>query len=403
MTISRKRAPEWADDRQGFLFGVAKMEQRNGGAPASRPDEDTVAPDTERRSRDAGRDKDGTPTDKLPDLVLWHWKDVQQQSAQQYYENYNKARDYYLATYRIDEKRFIQLADDAVREVVAPKRGRWAVAFDHREYELLASLDGRQYRDVYIVDLNTGARRLAIRRLRWFFSVAAVYHSSHALSQSPDGEKVLFYQDGHFHVLDAASVRITNITLAVPTSFVNTEADRDVVKPPVRTLGWATDSRHVLLSDAWDVWQIPVSGVGAVNLTANGRRDDIRYDFADTDADDSGIDLSVPQYYGARGEWTKKAGIARGSSGKSGVEVLCWDDAYYGDPMRARRAERVVYSRQTRQDYPDYYAADPSLKGSRRITNGQEQVDKFVWATEARLLDYTSDGPHSGGRRGRKS
>ena len=33
----------------------------------------------------------------------------------------------------------------------------------------------------------------------------------------------------------------------------------------------------MLLTDAWDIWQVPVEGGAAVNLTVNGKKDAIRY------------------------------------------------------------------------------------------------------------------------------
>ena len=42
-------------------------------------------------------------------------------------------------------------------------------------------------------------------------------------------------------------------------------------------IGWVKDSKAVLISDNWDIWQVPVDGGAAVNLTVNGKKDQIRY------------------------------------------------------------------------------------------------------------------------------
>ena len=51
-----------------------------------------------------------------------------------------------------------------------------------------------------------------------------------------------------------------NLTAGAPTTFVDTEDDHNVDRPPVQPLGWASDNQHVLLFDNWDVWKAPVRG-----------------------------------------------------------------------------------------------------------------------------------------------
>jgi hypothetical protein len=66
-------------------------------------------------------------------------------------------------------------------------------------------------------------------------------------------------------------------TADVPTSFGNTYYDRDVDLPPIFPIGWTKDGAYVLLSDGWDVWQVPEMGGPAKNLTLDGKKEGIRY------------------------------------------------------------------------------------------------------------------------------
>ena len=67
----------------------------------------------------------------------------------------------------------------------------------------------------------------------------------------------------------------------------------------------------MLLYDERDVWKVPAHG-GGTTLTRNGKTDGIRYNRVfRLDPDDEGVDLSVPVYFSAYGEWTKQAGLAR--------------------------------------------------------------------------------------------
>ena len=85
----------------------------------------------------------------------------------------------------------------------------------------------------------------------------------------------------------------------------------------------------MLISDRWDVWKIPVAaGAPAVNLTVNGRKDQIRYQGrVRIDPDERGIDLGKPQYFAAMSEWTKRAGYAVLQPGQAGMKMVLWEDA----------------------------------------------------------------------------
>ncbi len=51
------------------------------------------------------------------------------------------------------------------------------------------------------------------------------------------------------------------------TTFIDSENDVNVNKPPTPSLGWSKDGQYVLLSDGWDLWKVPAKGGAAVNLT----------------------------------------------------------------------------------------------------------------------------------------
>jgi dienelactone hydrolase len=201
--------------------------------------------------------------------------------------------------------------------------------------------------------------------------------------------------DGDYHVYTFATGTDRNITQGLAVSFVDVEDDHNNVKPPINAVGWTSDSKSVLLSDAWDIWKVPVDGGQVVNLTANGRKDAIRYQqryaLEPPEDRDNGIDLSKPQYFRAYGEWTKKGGIARIDPGVPGVKMLAWDDASYPLLAKAKNADVLVYSRGTSLEPNDFYVADASLAGPVRLTDQRPQVAQFTWSPGVQLVNYTSE------------
>ena len=111
--------------------------------------------------------------------------------------------------------------------------------------------------DLYKVDINTGARTLIEKAL------------SRTYGTSPDSKWFLYLKNkqvrafnletGNSVLMDAASVP--------GKSYVNEDDDHAYEKPIWGLGGWSKDGKSVLLYDKFDVWQAPLDGGKAVNLT----------------------------------------------------------------------------------------------------------------------------------------
>ena len=203
---------------------------------------------------------------------------------------------------------------------------------------------------------------------------------------------MVYYDDGQYFAYEIKSGQTTNITKSVPTSFIDTESDVNVVKPPTPFFGWSHDGKYVLLSDNWDIWQVPVSGGSATNLTVNGRKEQLRYRRpVILDPEQRGYNLSQPLYLEVYGEWTKKDGLVIIDPGKPGVTRVMWDEAAYGNLAKAKKADVYIYTRQTYKNAPDFYLADASLTNGKVLTDLNAGQEKFRWTSGTLLVDYVSD------------
>ena len=369
MTISPDRNPAWRENLSAVIFGIHEVKPKKSSKDA---------PDTSDAEKKEAAAPPAKPDEDQPSLVLWHWKDPRLQSQQQVQENADKNFSF-LCAYVTAEHRFVRLADDAVRQVTIAPEQRYAVGIDIREYERMGNLDGRRYQDVYVVDPLTGERRLALHK------------APHMMGASPDGARFLYYDDGVFFSFDMAAGKSTDLTRRLPATFWDTEDDHNVVKPPRPSFAWTSDSSAVLLSDGWDIWKVSVEGGLAVNLTVNGKKDQLRYrrPFR-LDPDEKGVDLSKPVYLGVYGEWTKKGGIGLIEPGRPGVRMLQWDDAAFSQLIKAEKSDTYLYTRETTAAYPDFYVAGNSLADGRKITEANPQQSDFLWPAGVRLVDYTS-------------
>ncbi len=374
MAISPNRTPAWTEDLSALLFGIRKSKKADV-KPDAKPDAEAAAKTDQKPAADTPVAADAAPDDEKPDIVIWNYQDPRLQSEQQVQEEADKNFSF-LSIYRVDDRKFIRLADENVRSVAAAPKGKYAIGSDIREYELEGNLDGRNYEDVYVINLRTGERKLALKKARW------------VNQPSTDGTKFLYYDDGNYFVYDMATGQSANITKTVPTSFVNVDDDHNVVKPPVPALGWTKNGDAVILSDGWDLWKVPAAAGQAVNLTVNGRKDGIRYRrILRLDPEEKGWDLSAPRYVDMFGEYTKKGGIARIEPGRAGVQRLLFEEATFG-LTKAKKADVYLYTKATPSAPGDYYLADATLKAGAKLTDLDEQVKAFTWSSGAQIVDY---------------
>ncbi|HSL72560.1 MAG TPA: prolyl oligopeptidase family serine peptidase [Longimicrobiales bacterium] len=392
--LASDRAPRYATDMSAVFFGIREVPPAPPDSArrnvAVQPGAPGMGGNINIQQQQQGRAGGAGAADSTPSLILWHAKDPRLQS-QQIVQEQNDRRFSYLAAYRFDAGKFIRLADDAMREVSILPKEKYAYGTDNREYQQQASYSGRDYSDVYQVDLNTGARTLLWKK-------RPVLGFGSQMLPAPDGRKLLYWgMDGHYWVLDLATRDSVNITKNVPTSFVNSEDDHYNIFPrPIAARGWSRDGTAVVLSDNWDLWKVPASGTGtAVNLTGNGKTDQIRYRqiyaFRNGRPDGNpGIDLSRPLYIGTYGEWTKREGLARVNPGKPGAQPLFFEDARFAI-TKARDADVYLYTRQTFTEYPNWWVFNPGFKFGYQITDVNPQMKEFAWSSGTRLIDYTNE------------
>lgn len=385
--LSDDSAIDFGRGAQTFYFGLREARParpRNAGTfNAPRPT--GTAPGG---GGNTGRVAAAPQTDAdVPSLVLWHWKDPRTQATQQVQEN-NDRNFAYAAAFNIATGRVTRLADEKMRSVQRGPRDTWAVGTDITPYELDASIKGFSYRDLYAVNVSTGERKLIQKKVPGggfggFGGAVSPF--------SPDNGRYAYYDAGDWKVYDFAAGTTRAVTEGVPTSFWDDEDDHNQVKPPIPggLVGWSKDGASLILRDNWDYWRVPVAGGRAINLTANGRKDQIRYwnRLVFDTRDRNGIDLRQPLYIETLAERTKKEGLARVDATRGGVTALSMEDAKV-DYRRARDANVWTFTRQTVARFPDWYAADEGLRNERRLTEANPQQKEVAWSAGSRLVEY---------------
>ena len=363
--LSEFAAPRWSKDGARLFLGIKEQE-------------------------------DTLPTAEGPqaNLDIWHYKDVELQSQQMIQINQLR-RATFASAFTLATRRFVQLADSNMQSATPTADGAWAIGRDPTPYQYDYSEGAPSRADYYRINTGTGARTLIAK------------HLLRTMGTSPDGHWFLYLAAGHVMAYDLAAGRTVNVDAATGKSFIDTDDDHAAEKPIWGVAGWSKDGRSVLLYDKYDVWALPLDGTRGRDLTAGaGAAQQVRLRLARlTDGGPGGrgsrggfgfgggpaesVDLAQPQPLTAYGEWTKKSGYWEMPAGGGKPAPLIWADKDIGQAQKAAHADRVIFTEQTFQEFPDYWTSDARFSSPRKVTDANPQLADYAWGRRV-LVNYTN-------------
>jgi len=88
----------------------------------------------------------------------------------------------------------------------------------------------------------------------------------------------------------------------------------------------------------------------------------------------------------AYGEWTKKSGYFRMERGGMPQPVI-WEDRNIGRIVKAEHADRIIYTVQTFEQFPDYWVSGLDFSNRRQVTEANPQQSEYRWGRRI-LVDF---------------
>jgi len=320
--------------------------------------------------------KEKPSKEKVANVDVWHWKDEQIQSVQM--RRASRDRNFtFSSVYHLKSGKFVRLTDETIRSVTTPGDGNWGLGRDNKPYILRLDLSGGKA-DYYRVNTATGEKILIEKKI------------GRSLGQSPEGRYFLYLQEKELWVCSLETGEKIHLTNGKPGFFVNEDDDRrNDEKPGYRPAGWTKDGKAVIISHKFDLYLLTLDGKQVDNITKGvGEKEEIRFGYIRLDPEERFIDTSKPLLLSAYGEWTKKAGFYSLKVGKA-PEVLVFDDKSFGRPQKAKNADKLMFTRQTFVEFPDYYVSGMDFQKLTKITDANPQQADYAWGRRI-LIDYES-------------
>ncbi|HKS41872.1 MAG TPA: prolyl oligopeptidase family serine peptidase, partial [Blastocatellia bacterium] len=355
-------------DRGQMTFSLDGEKLFFGTAPAPAPE----------RDEDASED--------IAIVDLWHWKEDYIQPMQKVRAEQEKNRSY-RAVFHIKEKKFAQLGDETMRDIIATSDGRWALGLDDRAYRILIGYDDdANSADVYLVNTLDGSRKLLMKKQRG------------GISWSPSGRYALFYDGKDWNTLSAADGKIINLTAKLGVKFTQEDHDSPSTPPSYGNAGWTADEKYVLLNDRYDIWQVAPDGTGARNLTDGvGRKEKIEFRYVKLDPQEKAVDATKPMLLRAENEWTRDSGFYRDRVNGQLPEKLIMAAKYFSPPAKAKDADVYVLTASTFNEFPDLLIGNSNFSDLKKVSDANPQKAQLLWGTSELVRFKNMDGvPLSG-------
>ena len=380
--MARVKLYQW--DRQSALASAIDIAALPGGHAPSSHGALSFSRDGERLffgialPPKAVKATDDPPVEKAG-FDLWHYLDDHIQPMQKSRAAAERQRTY-RAVYHLATKKTVPLADLTMSELNMSEDGRYAFGSDDRAYRRAVEYD-RRYADLYLVNTATGERTpLATKQ-------------AGAMSWSHLGNAAAHFDGRHWFAVQAPSGVRVNLTASIPAKFFNEDDDHPDTPPPYGFGGWTRDGSSVLLYDRYDLWQVDLDGRRAVNVTDGlGRAEGLQFRAVrlSDDPAERGFDPAKPLLLRAERLATRESGFYRDFLGRQiKPELLVMGARAYGVPIKAEKAEKILFTTSRFDEFPDLYVAGTDLRGVQRVSEGAKQIEPFAWG-KAELVSFRS-------------
>ncbi len=368
------------------------------------PEEVVEQREASEKGKEVAKDDD---SDKAM-LDIWHWQDPQLQPQQLLQAASDRNRDY-RAVYNLKSKKIAQLATREVPSVSIDYRSSAdiAVANTNMGYRKMLSWDMPGYQDAYLIDLETGTRKLALEKVKWFVSL------------SPEGKYMTWFdaeQQAWFAKATAPKSEIVEISAGIDYPLYNELHDTPNLPRAYGSAGWLADDQALLVYDSYDIWKLDPTGKSDPECLTGGfgRAHDLSFRYRRLDREERSIAADASLLLDTFNRKTKASGyyeLALGSTSEEGEDEAATDetaedenpgkgqlrklimlDEAFGGLQQAEDSDRIVFTRSTFRNCPDLWASTRELKKIQRVTDINPQQDQYTWGTAELVHWDAADG-----------
>jgi dipeptidyl aminopeptidase/acylaminoacyl peptidase len=327
--------------------------------------------------------KDTLLDDEKAKVDVWSWTDNLLQS-QQVNELEDSKKKTYSAIYRFDLNKMIQVENDTIEDVKYLKDNiDIALAYVREPHRKSISWVSPEYSDIYTINLKTGNRTLILRKQQYYTGISTF------------GKFVFFYneKDTTWNTVNTETLKFNCLTKNTKAVFYNHESDVPSEPDPYGIAGWTKNDEYVLIYDKQNIWKFDPENIKKPeNLTKRDIDKDIEFRYKQTDREIRYIDFSKPLLLTGFNNITKEEGFYFMDIKKKSIEQLIYANYHFQFIAKAKFADRILWSEQSFNKYPDIISSRMDFKKPFQISNTNPQQNQYLWGSVEQVKWKTPDG-----------
>lgn len=313
--------------------------------------------------------KDTTLTDEqIVNVEVWTYDEPQLYTVQELQLKNDTVRSYPSVIHLKDQK-LVPLASMAYPKSELGDEGNASVALvgTKTPYELQSQWTGNREYDYRVVDTRTGATQTQIKQ-------------SGRLRLSPKAQYAFGYSRKDTTWVTYATQTGARKALTKNKVFYNEWHDYPDHPYPYGFAGFTANDKSIVLYDRYDLWEFnPATGEGR-RLT-QGRETKTRYRYIKIDPEERFLDPSAQWLLSTFDETTKNSGYVHYHPKRKKITPLVSGPYRFANAKKAKRADQLIFTRESFQEFPDIRTADTDFKNITVLSDANPQQANYNWGS----------------------
>ena len=197
----------------------------------------------------------------------------------------------------------------------------------------------------------------------------------------------MYFNDQGWQLKDLANNTVTPLSKAVNAVFADDKHDYPSEVDGYGVAGWYKDGSKVLINSKYDIWAFDVES-GEAQVLTQGQAKQVQYRVVNLDDDKLGFDDQEQLLLRAFNVNNKHTHIGALDLVNNTVRTLLAGEARFDVKMKAKHADKYIFTKQSYHQFPDFWQADAQLTNPRQITDLNPQISQFKWGQKPELVSY---------------